>query len=381
MSETNVNITGAHWLGECKDESATIDVLAQMPIFWLSAKGEQNDIIISSRVRLARNLTKYYFRSRIEKKELSRILESVELAARAVPELQGLVSLNTDKLSAFEKALLMERRLISPNFARDNGPSKVLIGPGELVSLMINEEDHVRIQVMQPALGLHAAWQVISSIDDELSKNIDYAFSDQYGYLTACPTNVGTGLRASIFVHLPALVTTGQIQNILQNMGSSEIAFRGFYGEGTRMLGDIYQVSNQLTLGRLEERIIERMYFVALELTELERAERLKLLEKDPIMVEDRVFRAVAILQAAKMLESKELLQLLSDLRLGSSLGIIEPIDYALLNELVVSTQSAHLQKLLHKEMNSRERDIARAEYTKQRLPISRSMQLFRSKS
>ncbi len=380
MRDSSFNITAGHWLGDCRDESSIIDALARMPIFWLSAKGEQNDIIISSRVRLARNLSKYYFKSRIEEKDLSSILESVELAARAVPQLQELVSLNMDKLSAFEKALLMERRLISPNFARDHGPSRALIGPGELVSLMVNEEDHLRIQVMQPALGLHSAWEVINTVDDQLSKNLDYAFSNQYGYLTACPTNVGTGLRASIFVHLPALVATGQIQNILQNLGSSEIAFRGFYGEGTRMLGDIYQVSNQLTLGRLEERIIERMYFVALELTELERAERLKLLERDSIMVEDRVFRAIAILQAARMLESKELLQLLSDLRLGSSLGIIEPIDYALLNELVVTTQSAHLQKLLHKEMNSRERDIARAEYTKQRLPFSRSMQLFRSK-
>jgi protein arginine kinase len=379
VNKTRANGALSCWLGKHADEHSVLDALALHPIFWLNGQGDQGEIIISSRVRLARNLSKYFFRSRIESAELFSVLESVSLAARRVPELKGLVSLNMDKLSAFEKALLMERRLISPNFARSDRPGNVIIGPGELASMMINEEDHLRIQVMQPALGLHQAWEVISTIDDHLSKHVDYAFSEQFGYLTACPTNAGTGLRASIFVHLPALVATGKIPNILKNLGPSEVAFRGFYGEGTRMLGDIYQVSNQLTLGRAEERIIERMYNVTLELTELEQRERKKLLRKDPILIQDRVARAIAIMQAAKMLESKELLQLLSDLRLGSSLGVIEPIDHVLFNELVVTTQPAHLQKMLQREMDIRERDVARAEYVKQRLSQTRSMQIFRS--
>jgi protein arginine kinase len=361
------------WLGDFQDTGSLMDALIARPIFWLSADGEDNDIIISSRVRLARNLNNYLFKELESSDNLVSILKTIIDAIAQVSSFYSFVSLNINSLSTLEKSLLIERRLVSPNFTEDKRPCCVIIGPEELLSLMINEEDHLRIQAMQPALGLKEAWRQICKFDTELSEHLDYAFSEQFGYLTACPTNVGTGLRASLFIHLPALTATGKIQNVIRDLGSEEVTIRGFYGEGTRMLGDIHQVSNQLTLGRVEQKIIDRMVNIAGELAQRERAERHKLMQDDPLQITDRVMRARAILQVAKLMDSKELLQHLSDLRLGTSLGIIEPIDYSVLNELVVYTQPAHLQKVYNRTMSPRERDMIRTEYVREKIASLRT--------
>ncbi len=358
------------WLGAFEDEHDIIDALARRPILWLNAEGEYEDIIISSRVRLARNLKEFLFSAKADREDLLSVLETVDHALAGMTQNAGFVSLRMDNLSDLEKTLLLERRLISPNFARSKNPAGLVIWRDECTSLMINEEDHIRIQAMQSALGLREAWELAFEIDNELGEHLNYAFSEQFGYLTACPTNVGTGLRASIFVHLPALNAAKKIDQVFRELGPREISFRGFYGEGTRVMGDIYQISNQLTLGRVEKRIIDRMILVAKRITELEREARVKLLKKNRIKIEDRVFRAVAVLQAAKLLESKELLQLLSDLRLGTSLEIIQAIDYSVLNELIVITQPAHLQKIFNKTMDANERDEARANFVRQRLSL-----------
>jgi protein arginine kinase len=366
------------WLGDFENTESLMNALIARPIFWLSADGEDNDIIISSRVRLARNLNNYFFKELESSDNLVTILKTITGAIEQVSSFCRFVSLNINSLSPLEKSLLVERRLISPNFSEDTRPCCVIIGPEELLSLMINEEDHLRIQAMQPALGLKEAWRQICKFDTELSKHIDYAFSEQFGYLTACPTNVGTGLRASLFIHLPALTATGKVQNVIRELGSTEVTMRGFYGEGTRMLGDIHQVSNQLTLGRVEQKIIDRMVSVATELAQREREERHKLMKDDPLQITDRVMRARAILQVAKLMDSRELLQHLSDLRLGTSLGIIEPLDYSILNELVVYTQPAHLQKIYRRTMSSRERDMIRSEYVREKIASLRAHDLHR---
>ena len=358
------------WRGNYEDDHALLGDMAKSQVPWLNGQGEENDIIISSRVRLARNLKDFYF-ERIENKEnLLSILKTVTDAIRQVSKLEGFVSLKMNTLSAIERSMLMERRHVSPNFIRNDRPSGAVIGPEEEVSLMINEEDHLRIQIMQPALGLLRAWRRAQSVDNELSQHLDYSYSDQFGYLTACPTNVGTGLRASIFIHLPALFAADKIQTALTDIGGEDVAIRGFYGEGSGMLGDIYQISNQLTLGRVEEKIINRMQLVANQICDLERRERRALFKKKRLKIEDRVNRAIAILKAARLLESRELLQLLSDIRLGLSLGIIEKIDYPSLNNLIVTTQPAHLQIINGQEMEAEQRDEARAKYVKEELSL-----------
>lgn len=356
------------WLGDHKDISSLMDVLADRPVFWLSGAGEESDIIISSRVRLARNLNNYLFKELESPENLVSILKTITDAIGQMSSFSGYVSLNMNSLSPLEKNLLVERRLVSPNFAEEKRPCCIVIGPEEKISIMINEEDHLRIQAMQPALNLKEAWRHICEIDTELSEHLNFAFSEQFGYLTACPTNVGTGLRASVFIHLPALTATGKIHNIIKEIGSSEITLRGFYGEGTRTLGDIHQVSNQLTLGRVEHKIIDRMHNVAAELAQREREERHKLLQEQPFQIMDRIVRARAILMVARLMDSKEMLQLVSDVRYGAMLGLIEPQEYALFNELLVYAQPAHLQKIHRKTMSSDERDIVRADYVRNKI-------------
>ncbi len=358
------------WLGEYNDTASLLEALCRRPIPWLGADGEEKDIIISSRVRLARNLKGFKYRSRAKPKSFVNILKTVLEAVGQVSEFLGYVSLNLNNCSKDEKNFLVERRLVSTDFAQDDIPRSVVIAPGENLSLMINEEDHIRIQSMAPSLNLDDAWEVIRTVDNKLSAILDYAFSEQFGYLTACPTNVGTGLRASIFVHLPALTISGKTKQIFKDMGPSEVAIRGFYGEGSTVQGDIYQISNQLTLGRVEKNIIKRMKLVAKKLVELEREERVNASVEQRFRFEDRVARARAIVKAAKLMQSAELLKLLSDLRLGVNLGLVPQVDDRLFNSMIITTQPAHLQKIFQKRMNSDERDRVRADYVRSRLPI-----------
>jgi protein arginine kinase len=262
----------------------------------------------------------------------------------------------------------MERRLISPNFVETKRPAGLVVGNDESISLMINEEDHLRLQALQSGLQPEETFKHVEALDDELGSRLEYAFSDYFGFLTSCPTNTGTGMRVSVFIHLPALSMAGKIEEVIRELIPSEIAIRGFYGEGSEVMGHIFQVSNQLTLGRTEKRILNRLGQVAKKFVEMEREAREQLLEKERIRIEDKVYRAVAISQSALLLGSVELVNLLSALRLGFNLEIIDNLEYKSLNELLVLTQPAHIQKSFGREINSQKRDKIRAKLVRNRL-------------
>lgn len=338
-----------------------LNSLAQQIPRWLEGRAQDADIVISSRIRLARNLNDFPFPVAANRSDLAQIVDKVYRAAHSVRILPKAVFLDMEELNELDRKFLVERRLISPLFAESHHPGMVVVGEDELLSIMVNEEDHLRIQSIQPGFGVRESWRLISQLDDELSENLEYAFSDQYGYLTSCPTNTGSGLRVSIFVHLPALAMSGRAEQVVHELAPSEIAIRGFYGEGTEVIGNIFQISNQPTLGRPETEIISRLEAIGQRLLELERQTREQLQHGQKLILEDQVFRALGILQNARVLSSVEFLTLLSTLRLGLELEMIGGLDRHHLNQLMITTQPAHLQKLHHELMDVESRDMMRA--------------------
>ncbi len=345
-----------------------IDQLIQKLPSWASGRGEQGDILLSTRIRLARNLYGIPFPSTASDEELQAVVEAVEKACQQSRVFDGAVYLYLQQTDDISRKVLVERRLISPMFAEGKHPGMVVIDTAENISIMVNEEDHLRIQSIQPGLGLKEAWRVISRVDDELSEHLSYAFSEQFGYLTACPTNTGTGMRASILIHLPALSILDEVERIIRELAPSEIAVRGFYGEGTEVIGNIFQISNQLTLGRTETAIIDRLEIVANKFIEMEQEARERLLNKQRIDLEDRIFRALGILSHARIMSSLELMNHLSMVRLGVDLGFIDGLPPEMLNELMIFTQPAHMQKLDQSLEDSHQRDVARAEMIRKKI-------------
>jgi protein arginine kinase len=350
------------------NSSKTIDDLLWNFGRWLTREDEYSDIIISSRIRLARNIKGCAFPNRAGKEDLRRILKDVQDACLTCKSLRKAIYIEFDKLSEWEKKFFVERRLASPQFVEKSRPSLLVIGHLENSSIMVNEEDHLRIQSLDAGLGIKDAWKIISRVDDELGKELPFSFSNQFGYLTACPTNTGTGMRVSIFVHLPGLSMKEQINSVIQQLPTSEIAVRGFYGEGSDPVGSIFQFSNQLTLGRTEEGMIERLELIAKTLVDLERKARDELQKEDEVKLEDTVYRALGILKNARIISSLEAMNLLSTLRLGIELGLLKNISRIALNQLLVLVQPAHLQRIYDKNLSSRERDITRAEFIRQNL-------------
>jgi protein arginine kinase len=347
-----------------------IDSFLKQSPKWLDGSGHNSDIVISSRVRLARNLRDFSFPNRAPNKVLNQVLEIVKGCYNKIGELKDAFYLNISELDELNRQFLMERRLISPDLIKLDRPSGLIIGKDELISIMINEEDHLRIQSIQSGLEIDNAWQIIRRIDDALANTLDFAYSDQFGFLTACPTNTGTGIRASVFINLPALAIAEKTDKIIQELAPSEVAIRGFYGEGSDILGNIFQVSNQLTLGRTEQSIINRIENMADQLISFELNAREELLRKNSIVIEDKVARAVGTLKYAKILPSVEGITLLSLLRLGVALGLIDFIDEKILNELLVLIQPAHLRKLHGTSLNSHERDMIRIKLIRKRLNL-----------
>jgi len=339
---------------------------------WLEGHGNESDVIISSRIRLARNLANYPFASRATREEFSEILDAVFNPFHQGRLLAGALTLRLEELEEMERQFLLERRLISPYLIERRHPSGLVVGPGELLSVMINEEDHLRIQSIQSGLAIHEAWKAIRRLDDELSNVLDYAYSDHFGYLTACPTNTGTGMRVSLFVHLPALAMVGKIEELFRSLIPEEMTVRGFYGEGTEAIGNVFQISNRLTLGRTEEGILHRLEFVGRKCIEQEREARRKLLEESRVQLEDKVFRARAILMQARLLSSLEFMNLLSGVRLGCDLGLFDGLERRVLNEVMILAQPAHLQKLEGRPLSTEDRDVRRASLVQQRLRLDR---------
>jgi protein arginine kinase len=271
-------------------------------------------------------------------------------------------------LSPLDRQFLVERQLVSRELANADGPRGVALGAPETMSVMVNEEDHLRLQVMRSGFTLDEAWQDIDRLDDLIEQKISYAFSEEFGYLTACPTNVGTGMRASVMLHLPALVLTKQIEKVFRALQKINLAVRGLYGEGSRASGDFYQISNQVTLGKSETTILTEIREVIPQIITYERQARQTLTRESRQALHDRVSRAFGTLCSATMMTSEETMDLLSSVRLGINLGLLEDITIPTVNQLFIQTQPAHLQKLMGGSLDGEERNAARARYLRSRL-------------
>ncbi len=347
-----------------------LDDLKETSGEWLRGSGPESDIVMCSRIRLARNLATYPFinrASRSEKSDIEREVKNAIADAKA-----DLHYVDVHSLNPLDRQFLVERQLISRELMSSEGPRGVAIGPEENVSIMVNEEDHLRIQVMHSGLSLPDVWDQINQLDDRLEETLDYAFSPQLGYLTACPTNVGTGIRVGVLLHLPALVQTKDIDKVFRALHKINLAVRGLYGEGTQAFGDFYQISNQQTLGKSELEIIRTLSDVVPQIIEYERRARKDLIEKRRQHLHDQVSRAYGVLKTAHTISSEETMHLLSSVRMGINLGLIDDLEIPTVNELFIHTQPAHLQKIQGRHLEVDDRNIARATYLRNRLTNGR---------
>lgn len=341
----------------------TFDDIISEPGQWLHGGGPHGKIVVSSRIRLARNLRERPFPGWAKKTERLQVLGEIQEHVEAIPAMRGSCHAAMQDLSPMQKQILVERHLISREHASKGAGSAVVISPDHQLSIMINEEDHLRMQSLLPGLQLHEAYRINNDADLFLEERLPYAFHGELGYLTACPTNVGTGLRASAMVHLPGLVLAEQINQIVNSVGKIGLAVRGLYGEGTEALGNLFQVSNQATLGESEEEILARLIKVIEQIIEHEQNARQILLERRAGMLLDQVGRAYGILGHARSIASKEGLNLLSVLKLGADLGIFPESAQLVVDELFMTTQPAHLQLRVRQEkLGPEERDTLRAD-------------------
>ena len=343
-----------------------LDDLSRTSGEWLRGQGPESDIVMCSRIRLARNLADFPFINRASRNEKAEVEETVKRSAQAAG--LGLKYEDVNGLSPLDRQLLVERQLISRELAAAEGPRGVAIGAQENVSVMVNEEDHLRIQVMHSGLSLPEVWERINGLDDQLEEKLDYAFSPQLGYLTACPTNVGTGIRVGVMLHLPALVQTKQIDKVFRALHKINLAVRGLYGEGTQAFGDFYQISNQQTLGKSETDLIRNLSDVVPQIISYERTARQALVNERQQHLHDQVSRAYGTLKTARTISSEETMHLLSSVRLGINLGLIDDLEIPTVNEMFIHTQPAHLQKLQGTTLEVDERNVARASYLRSRL-------------
>ncbi|MEH7437860.1 protein arginine kinase [Neobacillus drentensis] len=339
---------------------------------WMSEEGPDSDIVLSSRIRLARNFDAYKFPTLFSHEEAKKIIENLEeiFQKTDLQKFGQMELLKVDSMQPLQKRVLVEKHLISPNLAEDSPYGAVLLTENEEVSIMINEEDHIRIQCLFPGLQLSEALDAANEIDDWLESNIQYAFDEQYGYLTSCPTNVGTGLRASVMMHLPGLILTQQINRIIPAINQLGLVVRGIYGEGSEALGNIFQISNQITLGKSEVDICRDLKGVVSQLISQERSAREALRKTSNIQLEDRVFRSLGVLTNSRIIETKEAARCLSDVRLGIDMGLIDNMPKTILNELMILTQPGFLQQYAGGPLRPHERDIRRAALIRERLKM-----------
>lgn len=335
---------------------------------WLRGSGPESDIVISSRIRLARNLAEFPFVRRCNEQDRAAIERMVHDRLLQVPGWEQLLYVDVNTLTNVDRQFLVERQLISRELADGAGSRGVAIDTQETFSVMINEEDHLRIQVMHSGLDLQAAWEQINRLDDQVEEQLSYAFHDKLGYLTACPTNVGTGMRVSVMLHLPALVITRQIDKVFRSLQKISLAVRGLYGEGSQAMGDFYQISNQITLGRNEPQLVKEVSEVVPVIIEYERRAREFLVKESQTDLHDRVSRAYGTLCTAQTISSEETMHLLSSVRMGVNLGLIDDLAIPTINQLFIHTQPAHLQKLRGTELDTADRNIERAHYLQHHL-------------
>ncbi|MFQ6093809.1 MAG: protein arginine kinase [bacterium] len=352
-------------------KGSVADLLAKMvrdSIGWLDGSGEYPGIVLSSRVRLARNVAGVPFSHRATEEQLAEVRAEVLKAHQRSNYLKNAFFLSTSEMADMDKQFMVERHLVSPGLLEKKGARGILVGDKEIVSVMVNEEDHLRLQAIQSGFQLKSAWHIIDRIDDEVGTSLDYAFSDQFGYLTACPTNTGTGLRGSVLIHLPALVLTQEIDKVLRGITQVGLAVRGLYGEGTAVLGNLFQISNQTTLGQSEEEIINSLERVTKQIIGYEQDARKTLLRDAKSQIEDKIWRAYGIVKNARVLTSQEFMNLSSAVRLGVALEMITEIDIKTINQLMIWTQPSHLQKRAGRKMEPADRDAYRADFVRKTL-------------
>jgi len=335
---------------------------------WLKGTGSDSDIVISSRIRLARNFASIPFPHWANKEQEAIIIDKARAAISQSTLLKDATFFMLSDLDSIDKQFLVERHLMSHEHAMRSNGKAICITDNEVVSIMVNEEDHLRIQVMKSGFDLDDAWQIINKLDDDLGKGYPFAFSKELGFLTACPTNTGTGMRGSIMLHLPALVMTRQINRLLEAITKLNFTTRGLYGEGTQASGNFFQISNQVSLGQKEEEILDKLKSVIRQIIDQEKTARQNLLSKNKQMLEDRIWRSYGTLINAHIITSQETVELLSMLRLGQDLGIVKGLERSLINELFILTQPAHLQKIEKKKLTPQERDVKRAELIREKL-------------
>src|SRR5271165_2271808 len=331
-------------------------------------KGPHDRIVMSSRVRLARNIKDAAFPGWAKKPERVRVLELIRPVVEGLPEMKDAFSEAMETLTVLDKQILVERHLISREHAAKTAGSGLVLNRDESLCVMINEEDHLRMQALRPGLQIKQAWLAIDQVDSELERRLDYAFTSELGYLTACPTNLGTGIRVSAMLHLPGLVLAEQMNQIIQSVNKLGLAVRGLYGEGTEALGNVFQVSNQMTLGETETAIVQRLDKVLSQIIEHEENARALLLEKKPKTVYNHIGRAYGVLANAHCITSKETMNLLSFMRLGIDLGLFPGVDRSLTDELFILTQPAHLQRCHSEKLSAEERDLLRADMLREHL-------------
>ncbi|OEH93159.1 protein arginine kinase [Bacillus solimangrovi] len=339
---------------------------------WMSEEGPDSDIVLSSRIRLARNLREIPFPMVAASEELNKVTDLFRnhFSNQQLHGIGNLELLEMGMLEQNEKRVLVEKHLISPHLAEMSNNGAVILSENEQIGIMINEEDHIRIQCLYPGLQLNEALHAATTIDDWIESKADFAFNEKRGYLTACPTNVGTGLRASVMMHLPSLVMTNQMSRIIPAINQLGLVVRGIYGEGSEAQGNIFQISNQITLGKSEQDIVEELQSVVSQLITQERTARSTLLSSSKIQLEDRIFRSYGKLAYSRIIQSNEAAQCLSDVSLGIDLGFIEIVSRNILNELMILTQPGFLQQYAGKGLTPNERDIRRATLIRERLKL-----------
>lgn len=342
--------------------------LIKHPADWMTGGAGDHCAVLTSRIRLARNLRNHPFPGWAKREQRAAALDLMRPAVENLPAMKDAFSHELGDLTSVQKQVLVERHLISREHAARGDGSGAVIERRQTFSLMLNEEDHLRMQAIRPGLQLSAAFEALSALDTELEDALEFAFDPTLGYLTTCPTNLGTGLRASAMLHLPGLVLSDQIGQVLQAVNKIGLAVRGLYGEGTESLGNLYQISNQSTLGESEETIIRRLERVISQVAQHEQNAREKLLEDDPEMVSDKIGRAYGVLRYAHIIDSKEALNHLSLLRLGGNLGFFPAETGLLCDALLMDIQPAHLQLHSGRKLSPEERDSIRAQIVRSRL-------------
>ena len=342
-----------------------LDDLLYKECEWLKGEGPKSNIVISTRVRMARNLDENVFFNWANDVQREKTLETIEKAVKRSNILKGSMLIRMKDTNELDRQFLVERHLMSHEHMKNTTYKGLVVEEKEIASMMINEEDHIRLQVMQSGLNIMEAWRIVDEIDTDLSHYLTFGYSNKFGYLTSCPTNTGTGLRASVMLHLPGLVLTEQIDNVYKAISKLGLTMRGFFGEGTEASGDFFQISNQVALGHSEMDILDNLEKIIQKIVSREELTRDTLKTKKNAEMVDRIARSYATLKSAEIITSRETIRLLSDVRLGIDLGFIEDINTGLINEILLLMQPAHLQKINKGSISPRERDIKRADLIK----------------